>query len=122
MTISCENIVVNSKPKIDVDVMQETLLGKTINEPISEIIKTISQPHLDAKIYSKSENKKVKELDMHLFPKISSCYEQLLDFYNSKFKTNLTDTILNTWQSDSTEFILYKNSDSSILVNIYKRK
>ena len=114
---------INSKPnpKINWNKLESVLTGNAIDKQVYEIEKICSQTYLSSKAFDKRKSKSSKELDLYLYPKVDSGYYQLLQFYNNKFNTTHSDTVFNTWQTDSTEFILYKNSDSSILVNILKR-
>lgn len=117
--IGCKSFI--SKPEINWNQFEEVLLGHSMNQNFTEIEHKCSQTYLTSKAFGKTKSNSIVELDLYLYPMLDSGYYQLMQFYNNKFNTKLSDTIFNTWQTDSTEFILYKNSDSSILVNILKR-
>ena len=57
----------------------------------------------------------------NLFDDIEIVATLIVNYNNKNYNTKKNDSIFNTWHTDSSEFILYKNSDSSILVNIFKR-
>lgn len=48
-----------------------------------------------------------------------SCFANLTDFYNTAFNNTKTDKIFNSWSTDSLEILLFKQTDSTILANIF---
>ncbi len=122
LLFSCGEIISKKNNQIDLSPIENELSGSALGEPIKYINKSHQSENLDVVIFSKNNKNKVAELDIHFKNLTKTTYSQLRELYNSNFNTSYTDTVFNTWQTDSTEFILYKNSDSSILVNIYKRK
>lgn len=119
--LGCQSAPQNYQPKMDLSSISIELTGKTLGGSTKTKRKKINQPLFQSLFFYRIKGKKATEIDIHLFPKTPSGYSQLLEFYNSQFKTAKTDTIFNAWQTDSTEFILFRNSDSSILVNINQR-
>lgn len=115
---ACNN---NSNNSLLIQSITNELSGDVIGDTIITQFKNIEQKRLSASIYYQGKSKLIDELDIHLSTKYDSSYQKILNYYNLKFDTELKDTLFNTWQTDSTEFILFKNSDSSILVNIFKR-
>lgn len=120
--ISCNNFQSPAIQKIELESMKNILLGKDMGLSVQEIENSCAQEFLSAKAFGKKKKNQTVELDLYLYPKIDSSYQQLVQFYNLHFSANNTDSIFNSWRSETCEFILYKNSDSSILVNILKRK
>lgn len=94
------------------------LLGR--NTPFTS--KKVKDSLYDISIYANHHNFTLTELDIHIKGGDTKKFEEIQNYYNSMFLKSEKDTLYSSWQTDSTEFILYKNSDSSILVNIFKRK
>jgi hypothetical protein len=53
--------------------------------------------------------------------KNNNCYQALLLLYNNNFSTNKLNDTFNSWSTDSLEILLYKQTDSTILVNIFSK-
>ncbi|MDB4088933.1 hypothetical protein N9544_04835 [Flavobacteriales bacterium] len=101
--------------------LEMELTGTLINDTLIFNQKEITHSNFSSIIYYKEDNKLINEIDIHINTKLDSIYPNLVNYYNNIFNSNKKDSIFNTWRTDSSEFILYKNSDSSILVNIFKR-
>ena len=50
---------------------------------------------------------------------IESYYKSFVTFYNKHFESNNNNKVFNTWSTDSLEVLLFKQTDSTILVNIF---
>jgi len=118
---SCGEIV-EQRQLNTLEPFEEVLSGKLIGGKIQSHNKRINSDFYDVTIYTQNSQSELIELDIHFTNTSNKTYSELRNYYNSKFQTSQTDSVFNTWKSNSKEFILYKNSDSSILVNIYKRK
>ena len=101
--------------------IEKELSGKRIDGTLVSKQKLIAGKKSNTAIFYKSNNNLINEIDIHINSKQDSAFSILVNYYNQKFNSNKNDSIFNTWHTDSSEFILYKNSDSSILVNIFKR-
>ena len=101
--------------------IEKELSGKRIDGTLVSKQKLIAGKKSNTAIFYKSNNNLINEIDIHINSKQDSAFPILFNYYNQKFNSNKNDSIFNTWHTDSSEFILYKNSDSSILVNIFKR-
>ncbi|MFQ3336739.1 MAG: hypothetical protein ACI8RY_000647 [Urechidicola sp.] len=101
--------------------IEKELSGKSIDGTLVSKQKLIAGKKSNTAIFYKSNNNLINEIDIHINSKQDSAFPILVNYYNQKFNSNKNDSIFNTWHTDSSEFILYKNSDSSILVNIFKR-
>jgi hypothetical protein len=101
--------------------IEKELSGKSINGTLVSKQNLIAGKKSNTAIFYKSNNNLINEIDIHINSKQDSAFPILVNYYNQKFNSNKNDSIFNTWHTDSSEFILYKNSDSSILVNIFKR-
>lgn len=117
----CQSLPKHDYPTMDLSPISVELKGNTLGNLVTTRLKRINQPHFESLLFYKTQKEKTTEIDIYLFPNNLPGYDQLLEFYNTQFKTAKTDTIFNTWETDSTEFILFRNSDSSILVNINQR-
>lgn len=111
----------SSNKNYNINEIELELTGVLINDTLASNQKQIDKENSKTKIFYKSINKRINEIDIHIHSKQDSTFPILVNYYNQKFNTTKKDTIFNTWHTDSSEFILYKNSDSSILVNIFKR-
>ena len=49
-------------------------------------------------------------------------YDSILTFFNFQFKSAFSDTVLNSWVSNSKEIMLFQKSDSLILITILDNK
>ena len=105
----------------NVDRLEIELAGTLINDSLVCEQKQIILENSKTKIFYKTSNNKINEIDIHINSKQDSTFPILVNYYNQKFNSSKNDSTFNTWHTDSSEFILYKNSDSSILVNIFKR-
>lgn len=121
LIFSCEEVIPLGKESLDFSEIEKELVGATLKKNTEYVNKSYQNQDIDVTLFTHQNENKPTELDIHFKNLKSSTYSELRDFYNTTFNTQLSDTIFNTWQTDSTEFILYKNSDSSILVNILKR-
>lgn len=119
---SCKGITPQGEKPLDFSEITLELEGTTLNKPVKYLNKNYKNEDIDVTIFVHQNKNKLTELDIHFRNIEKPIYSELRDYYNTTFDTSHSDTIFNTWQTDSTEFILYKNSDSSILVNIFKRK
>ena len=117
--IACKNPSNNNN--FNLDGIEKELAGSLINDSLILSKKKIIKDDSSTTIFYKTRNNKINGIDIHINSKQDSTFPILLHYYNKKFNSNKNDSIFNTWQTDSSEFILYKNSDSSILVNIFKR-
>ena len=117
---SCSEI--SFEENFNLSPIEKELSGETIGKQSEYLKKNIVTPTIEIDIFANQDNNKVIELDIYLKKTKRKGFIAIQNFYNTKFSTLQKDTVFNTWQTDSTEFILYKNSDSSILVNILKRK
>ncbi|MGB1040366.1 MAG: hypothetical protein ACPGVD_05800 [Flavobacteriales bacterium] len=118
ITISCGE----RNNSISLSTIVPLLSGEVLGDTMKNRELEIKEDNLSTTIYFLEQNNKIEEIDLFISSKFDSSYLKILEYYNSKFNTTYQDTIFNTWETDSTEFILYKNSDSSILVNIFKRQ
>ena len=118
ITISCGK----RNNSISISTIVPLLSGEVLGDTIKNRELEIKEDNLSTTIYFLEQNNKIEEIDLFISSKFDSSFSKILEFYNSKFNTTYQDTTFNTWQTDSSEFILYKNSDSSILVNIFKRQ
>ena len=118
---ACNSSSSSSNKNFNISEIELELGGTLINDTITNTQRQIYKENSETKIFYKSSNKKIKEIDIHIHSKQDSTFPILVNYYNQKFNTAKKDTAFNTWFTDSSEFILYKNSDSSILVNIFKR-
>ena len=50
---------------------------------------------------------------------IDSCYNLLNSYYNTYFNSTNYNKKFNSWSTDSLEVLLFKQTDSAILVNIF---
>lgn len=48
-------------------------------------------------------------------------FNHLQTFYNTQFSKTDTNTVFNVWNNNEQEYMLYKQSDSTIFVNIYRK-
>ncbi|MEN8928421.1 MAG: hypothetical protein ABF242_01295 [Flavobacteriales bacterium] len=110
--LEAENIIQN---------IEEELVGSSLNDTLKINQRAVIEKKITSKIYYKSRNKLIDEIDIHLHSNEENLYSTLVDLYNQEFNSTKKDSIFNSWRTDSSEFMLYKNSDSSILVNIFKR-
>ena len=117
--ISCTEPSYNSN--FNLNGLEMELAGVLINDTLISSQKQIIKDSSSTTIFYKTSNNKINEIDIHINSKQDSTFPILVNYYNQKFNSNKNDSVFNTWHTDSSEFILYKNSDSSILVNIFKR-
>ena len=80
--------------------------------------KNITTKFFEASI---SQNKK-NEIDIWINSKNTEIYDSILNFYNLKFGSNFSDTVFNSWTTDSLDFVLFQKSDSLILISIFERE
>jgi hypothetical protein len=50
---------------------------------------------------------------------VDSCYKSLNSYYNTHFNSTRHSKPFNSWSTDSLEVLLFKQTDSTILVNIF---
>lgn len=63
---------------------------------------------------------KVKEVLFYLHStKVNKDFELLTNWYNELLNDSLNNHSYNSWRSDSIEYLLFKQSDSTIFANIY---
>jgi hypothetical protein len=117
--IACTNPSYDNN--FNLDGLEIELAGTLINDTLISSQKQITKDNSKIKIFYKTSNNKINEVDIHINSIQDSTFPILVNYYNQKFNSNKNDSIFNSWYTDSSEFILYKNSDSSILVNIFKR-
>jgi len=101
--------------------LKPELSGELLGEKTLYFSKKIKDAHNDISIYAAHSDSILNELDIHFKTKASERFIEIQNYYNALFLKSEKDTVYSSWLTDSTEFILYKNSDSSILVNIFKR-
>lgn len=111
----------SSNKNYNFNVIENELDGSIINDSIDFNKRQFITEESKTVIFYNTSNKKVKEIDIYINTKLDSTFPILLNYYNQKFNTTKNDSIYNSWLTDSSEFNLYKKSDSSILVNIFKR-
>jgi len=101
--------------------LEEELSGVLLGKQIPYLTKNIDNPENDIEIFMNHHKLIASEIDIYFKKNHQERFLQIQHYYNSRFQSNERDSLYGSWQTDSTEFILYKNSDSSILVNIFKR-
>ncbi len=117
---SCKELK-TSEPNQSLNSVVQELSGKLLGKKVPYLTKKISCPEHDIIIFARHQNFILNELDLHFFTRSSSSFFAVQNYYNNLLGKEEKDKTYCSWQTDSTEFILYKNSDSSILVNIFKR-
>ena len=113
---------INVESTNNLEKIEMELSGAHLGEKVNYLSKEIRNSSNDISIFVSHTKLKIEEIDIHLRKNSIERYNEIQKYYNTKFNKNKKDTLFSSWQTDSTEFILYKISDSSILVNIYKRK
>ncbi len=120
LLFACTNPVVIST-KNPLKDLEEELSGVLLGKQIPYLTKNIENPENDIEIFMNHHKLIASEIDIYFKKNHQERFLQIQHYYNSRFQSNERDSLYGSWQTDSTEFILYKNSDSSILVNIFKR-
>jgi len=120
LLFACTNPVVIST-KNPLKDLEEELSGVLLGKQIPYLTKNIDNPENDIEIFMNHHKLIASEIDIYFKKNHQERFLQIQHYYNSRFQSNERDSLYGSWQTDSTEFILYKNSDSSILVNIFKR-
>ena len=120
LLFACTNPVVIST-KNPLKDLEEELSGVLLGKQIPYLTKNIDNPENDIEIFMNHHKLIASEIDIYFKKNHQERFLQIQHYYNSRFQSNERDSLHGSWQTDSTEFILYKNSDSSILVNIFKR-
>jgi len=103
------------------EIIEQELSGDLLGKQFRYPTKKIENEENEIVIFMKHLKLSTTEIDIYFNKNSSERFVQIQEFYNSRFHTNQKDSLYGSWQTDSTEFILFKNSDSSILVNIFKR-
>jgi hypothetical protein len=111
--VSCKSEQTNSL--LNLNKLRPFLSKKKSTDSKVKNIKTI---FFEASI---SHNKK-NETDIWINSKNTEIYDSILDFYNLKFNSSFSDTIFNSWTTDSLDFVLFQKSDSVILISIFERE
>lgn len=102
--------------------IESLLLGETLNQPyLHKSSHKTYKKYSFKNIYVGSGNKP-NEANIIIKPdSMKVCYEALLNLYNTNFSSAQTGDRFNSWSTDSLEIILFKQTDSSILVNIFTK-
>ena len=61
------------------------------------------------------------EKDIWIKTSNTKLHDNLIKYFNSQYNLQSSSLNLNAWHTDSSEILLYKKSDSCILVNIYNK-
>ena len=120
--IGCKNEKGNSREitKNNFELINHILKGETLGEKYIQKNFTQKAINYTCNINYVGNNNTSNEVNL-IFkdPKIDSCYKSLNAFYNKHFKSNNNKGKFNTWSTDSLEVLLFKQTDSTILVNIF---
>lgn len=122
LSMSCSVITPSTEEEFNLKEIEKELSGINLNDTLFFNQSVIQGKEFSSTVFYKGEDKLINEIDIHIQSQYDSLFPFLTNYYNKRFNSLKKDSIFNTWQTDSSEFILYKNSDSSILVNIFKRK
>ena len=120
LLISCRPTELSTS-KQPLEMIEQELSGDLLGKQFRYPTKKIENEENEIVIFMKHKKLSTTEIDIYFNKNSSERFFQIQEFYNSRFRTNQKDSLYSSWQTDSTEFILFKNSDSSILVNIFKR-
>ena len=121
LSMSCSVITPSTEEEFNLKEIEKELSGINLNDTLFLNQSVIQGKEFSSTVFYKGEDKLINEIDIHIQSQYDSLFPFLTNYYNKRFNSLKKDSIFNTWQTDSSEFILYKNSDSSILVNIFKR-
>ncbi len=121
LSMSCSVITPSTEEEFNLKEIEKELSGINLNDTLFFNQSVIQGKEFSSTVFYKGEDKLINEIDIHIQSQYDSLFPFLTNYYNKRFNSLKKDSIFNTWQTDSSEFILYKNSDSSILVNIFKR-